>query len=182
MAQNKTISPDKVATVFRAINKQIPAQIAQKAAMRAALRGLPIVVKATPSDRGQARAAWEVRKVEGGAELYNTAPHAATLEAGAAPHKPPLMPILRWVVRKFGLNLRNLGRGADKKPRRDKRSFNSIKEVPWGTYLVAKSIQEKIEREGSKPYGMISGNLSILKLAYAVEISAALASMDPPTA
>lgn len=180
MASGKTISPDKVATIFRTVSHQIPATIATQAAYKAALRGLPIVVKATPSDRGQARAAWEVRKVPGGAELYNTAPHAATLEAGAAPHKPPLMPILRWVVRKWGLNLRNLGRSADKKPRRDKRSFETIKEVPWGTYLVAKSIQEKIEREGSKPYGMISGNLSSLKLAYAIEISTSLNKMKTP--
>lgn len=174
------ISPDKVSTVFRAVSHKLPDTIATTAAYRAALRGLPIVVKATPSDTGQARAAWDVRRVKGGAELYNTAPHAATLEAGAAPHKPPLMPILRWVVRKWGLNLRNLGRPADKKPRRDKRSFESIKEVPWGTYLVAKSIQEKIEKEGSKPHGMISGNLQKLKLAYAIEVNAALLKMTPP--
>lgn len=180
MTGKNSLSPSKVAVVFRAINKAIPEAIAERAAFRAALRGLPVVVKATPSDRGAARAAWDVRRVKGGAELYNPAPYAATLEAGARPHRPPLMPILRWVVRKWGLNLENLGRTAGKKPRRAKRSFQSIKDVPWLTYLVAKSIQEKIEKEGSKPHGMIAKNIGFLQLAYAAEVATALKGMDTP--
>lgn len=180
MTGKSSISPSQVAVVFRAINKAIPKAIAERAAHRAALRALPVVVAATPSDRGAARGAWETRAVDGGAELYNTAPYAATLEAGARPHRPPLMPILRWVVRKWGLNLENMGRAAGKKPKRAKRSFETIKDVPWLTYLVAKSIQEKIEKEGSKPHGMIANNLGFMQLAYAAEVAAALAKMDKP--
>jgi hypothetical protein len=180
MTGKNEILPSRVAVVFRTIDKAIPAVIAEKAAYRAALRALPVVVKATPSDRGVARAAWDVSKVPGGAELFNTAPYAAVLEVGAAPHRPPLMPILRWVVRKFGLNLEGMSNVSASKKKKARRGFSTIKDVPWLTYLVAKSIQDKIEKQGSKPHGMIAKNLTFMQLAYSVEVAAALAGMKKP--
>lgn len=118
----------------------------------AALRGMPKIVEATPTDRGHAKLGWNVRQVPNGADLYNDAPHIGILEMGRrAGKRPPLMPILRWLVRKAGLDLNG---GA--------RSFDGIKEVPWTTYLAAKSICAKIEREGSKPHGMIANNIDYL--------------------
>lgn len=136
----------------------------QHAAYRAALRGLKVVVKATPADRGLARQAWTVERTsDGGARLENDAPYIAVLEFGSRPHRPPLMPILRWVVRKFGLNLDG---GA--------RSFTSIRDVPYTTYLVARAICDRIEREGTRPYGMVSDNLTTLGRQFSDEIRRAV--------
>lgn len=152
MAQNKRVTIEGVGAAMRDEAATIARLITRVATLRAALKGMSVVVRATPSDRGIARGAWDVEQTSDGALLYNDAPHAGVLEFGARPHKPPLLPILRWVVRKFGLNLRKRG----------KRSFESIKEVPWTTYLVAKSIQENIAKNGAQPNYMVGNNLPTL--------------------
>lgn len=154
-----TVEAEQLGAAFREEQARHKRAIG-RAMLRAAHRGMPIVVKATPSDRGTARAAWQVRKrfnkhgTPIGADLYNSAPHAGILEMGARPHWPPLMPILRWVVRKFGLQLNQKG----------KRSFESFDEVPYGTYLVARAIQKKIAQKGSKAHRMVGNNLTKLRL------------------
>lgn len=150
---------------------------------RGALRGIPVVVKDTPADRGQARAGWDVAFVRDGADLFNDAPHAGILEAGSRPHRPPILPILRWVVRKFGLNLEALAAGATRKSfRGTKRSFEGIGEVPASTVSFAWAIANKIAREGTAPHWMVRKNLKLLSRLAAEEVKRELSKpMPPPT-
>lgn len=146
------VDASRIGGVLRKMSAEQISGITNKATTRAALKGLRIVAKATPSDRGLARAAWDVDIKPGrGADLTNDSPYSGILEMGSRPHTPPLMPILRWVVRRWGLDLSG-----------GRRSFESIKDVPYPTYLAAKTIQERIGREGTKPYGMVTNNLSRL--------------------
>jgi hypothetical protein len=76
---------------------QLPAELARlegrmgKALVRGlrvgAERGRAIMVKRTPTDRGELRASWKVRANGLATELVNDAPHAGIVELGARPHK-----------------------------------------------------------------------------------------------
>lgn len=54
-------------------------------------------------DQGGYRAGWKARRIAGGAETRNDAPHAGIMEHGRRPgqRRPPLEPILAWVRRRF---------------------------------------------------------------------------------
>lgn len=119
-----------------------------RALYKAALIGETIVAQKTPVDRGQARNAWAVTPTATGAELYNDAPHAGILELGSRPHRPPLRPILEWVVRKFGTG-KNTG----------KKSFVEFSEVEPHLFGIAKAIVRKIEAEGTRPHYMVRDSL-----------------------
>ena len=116
----------------------------------AALRAMPHAVADTPADRGRARAAWDVIQLPDGADLFNDTPYAGILEEGSRPHYPPLKPILRWVVRKFGIALDG-----------GRRSFETIDQVPHETILVARSICQKIALRGTRAHHMIGGNFKL---------------------
>lgn len=122
---------------------------AMVAGMRAAaLIGEGIVAADTPVDTGLTRNQWGVAGTPRGADLFNDSPIAGILELGSRPHRPPFIPILRWVVRKFGTG---------------KRSFEDPSEVDnpelwaiaWGTVKA-------IERHGTKPNYMVRDNLDRL--------------------
>lgn len=115
--------------------------------LAAALIGEGIVANATPVDRGEARNAWTVVPTPSGADLFNDAPHAGILELGSRPHRPPLEPILRWVVRKFGTG---------------KRSFEDWSEVEPRLFGIAMAIVRNIEAHGTKPHFMVRNNLGKL--------------------
>lgn len=56
-------------------------------------------------DLGGYSKGWRVVPVPGGAELRNDAPHAAIVEYGRLPGKPPPVRLLRgWVSRKLGID------------------------------------------------------------------------------
>lgn len=80
-----------------------------------AMRGRAILVRETPVDQGQLRASWKVRqRILGNiiAELFNDAPHAGIVEAGARPHpvnRAGIFALTRWAWRNRGLfGLRSL--------------------------------------------------------------------------
>ena len=153
------IQPEQVGAAFTNADEELRERVTRGLQL-GALRAIPLVVKATPADRGQARAAWDVLLLPNGANLFNDAPYAGILEAGSRPHRPPLIPILRWVVRKFGLNLEALGETrSSAKTRRSRKSFQDLSEVPWRTYRFALAVVETIERRGTKPHWMIRRNL-----------------------
>lgn len=133
--------------------------------LRAALRGVLIVAQDTPADSGEARAAW---RVEPGtatepARLVNDAPHIGILELGSRPHRPPLIPILRWLVRKIGAD----GNGG-------RRTFTTLKEVDGEVLARARAIQAKIARDGTRAAGMVAKNLDKLALIARDEVEAAI--------
>lgn len=137
------------------VDEQERQEEVEEACFAAALEGMPIVVEDTPSDRGQARAAWDVDRVPGGADLFNDAPYAGALEAGSRPHRPPFEPILRWVVRKFGLKMQNKSSS--------KRGFEDLGDVPEETRAVAWAVCEKIAQEGTEGNWMVRDNLPKLE-------------------
>lgn len=113
----------------------------------AALIGEGIVSAATPVDKGQAKNAWTAVPTGYGAELFNDAPHAGILELGSRPHRPPLEPILRWVVRKFGTG---------------KKSFNDWSEIDSHLFGIAVAVVRNIEAHGTRPHYMVRNNLDKL--------------------
>lgn len=133
-----------------------------RALYTAALIGETIVAKDTPVDKGQAKNAWSVDPTSKGAILYNDAPHAGILELGSRPHRPPFMPILRWVVRKFGTG---------------KKSFEDISEVDSDLYAMAIGVVRKIEREGTRAHYMVRDNLSKLNRITKREVERVLGAM-----
>lgn len=54
-------------------------------------------------DQGEYRQGWHSRRIDGGAEIGNDAPHADAIEYGRRPGRPgpPIEPIRRWVERKI---------------------------------------------------------------------------------
>lgn len=139
----------------------------QRAQYRAALRAVPIVAEATPVDRGITRSAWQAVPVPNGAELRNDSPVAGILELGSRPHRPPLLPILRWLVRKEGIDLKG-----------GKRSFQSLDEVPPQTYAAAMGIVRAIAERGTKPHLMVRDNLPRLARLVQIETERALRELD----
>ncbi|MFB6373334.1 MAG: hypothetical protein ABEN55_09520 [Bradymonadaceae bacterium] len=151
----------------------------EKALLKAALEGEPFVAADTPVDTERARNAWDVQPVEGGADLFNDAPHAGILEKGSRPHRPPFKPILRWVVRNFGLNLEAVearkeaenteGTDPDEAAREAMQNARrSLKEddpesASEGARSMAWAVVEHIEENGTEPNWMVRDNLPKLK-------------------
>jgi len=144
-----------------------------KALHKAALLGEAVVAEATPVDRGRTRNGWYVQRTHRGAIVANDSPIAGILELGSRPHWPPLMPILRWVVRKFGLDLAGGRRSLPEE---------GLDEVPWPTYHAAKTVQEGIAKEGTEAHRMVGDNLQKLTKLAKAETERALRqtkSFDP---
>ena len=135
----------------------------KKALYTAALIGEVIVSEKTPVDRGQAKNAWAVVPTPDGADLINDAPHAGILELGSRPHRPPLWPILEWVVRKFGTG---------------KKSITSFSDAEPHLVGIAKAIVEKIAAEGTEPHYMVRDSLPKLTEIAKREVERALARTD----
>jgi hypothetical protein len=149
----RTVEASQLGAKFRALQEEIEAA-GRQGAFRAALRGVRVVAEDTPVDEGVARAGWQVQRTPDGAELFNDVPYAGILEAGSRPHRPPLRPILEWVVRKFGLDLNNDGGS--------RRSFESLDDVPRNTMALAMAVVQKIEDEGTEAHWMVKNNLDEL--------------------
>lgn len=60
---------------------------------------VPDIVESSPVDTGLYAQSWMFDETEFGAILANTAPHAAIIEFGARPFRPPLGPLLSWAKR-----------------------------------------------------------------------------------
>jgi hypothetical protein len=121
---------------FQAWLRKQPQQI-QGAVVRglrsAAQRGVGVVVQeidnATPHpavNTGRLRQSARAESNPMGASVVVDAPHAAIINDGTRPFRPPLAPLVEWVVRKFGVD------EAD-------------------AYPIAKAVQDKIAAEGIEP-------------------------------
>lgn len=158
----RTVDISEAGAVLRAGHVE-NVEALERAQYRAALRAVPIVAAATPVDRGATRAAWRVVLGLDGAELRNDSAIAGILELGSRPHRPPLMPILRWLVRQEGLDLSG-----------GKRSFESLYEVPDETIARAMGVVRAIERRGTRPHYMVRDNLPRLVALLRAEVERAL--------
>jgi len=100
------ITPDQLPAILRGHARRLPRAVHDGLVM-AAQRGRALLVSKSPVDTGVYKNAWRVRHhVGGGAELYNDAPHAGIIEAGARPHgvnAAGIAAITAWAMRKLGL-------------------------------------------------------------------------------
>lgn len=71
----------------------------KKAVIRACIDSLPMLAEASPVDTGQYAASWDVFVGELSVAVGNYAPHAAIIEYGARPFRPPIGPLLAWAKR-----------------------------------------------------------------------------------
>lgn len=124
------------------IAKQLSAvhQGALRAAMNAAEFGKAKSIHETGAqkvvDRGLFKNSWDAKPLPDGAEIRNACPYAAPLEVGSRPHHVPFQALLAWAIRKFGAE--NAAR-------------------------VAKGVQRKIARLGTKPRFIARGVLPAIQ-------------------
>jgi hypothetical protein len=85
------LAPHELAGELKARAQKTP-DVLRRAAVLAAHRGRSIMVRRTPTDRGQMKNAWRVRRLGDIAtkkemvDLVNDAPYAGIVEMGARPH------------------------------------------------------------------------------------------------
>ena|GEM_PF-2881187 len=152
-----TLSPDQLGAWLRKHNRQVEEALV-RATRGAALRSERILVDATPADTGEARRGWRIEFHPDGTELVNDAPHFFVLEHGSRPHRPPLLPILRWVMRVAF----------------DGQVIDDVDDAPREAVQMARAIVEKIANEGTAPHNIVRGNsgelLRILRMTTKREI------------
>ena len=74
-----------------------------KAAMRmevAVVEEIDATLPYPPVDTGGMRQSTSLARDQDGADVFMTAPHAIFMEEGVRPHRPPLLPLLEWAMRK----------------------------------------------------------------------------------
>lgn len=101
-----------------------------------------IVSVKTPVDEGATRAAWRTVITEDGAEVVNDSPVVLFLENGTRPHRPPLLPIVRWLARKTGAGS----------------AIQSIDDAPPEIRARAIAIADKIEERGTPAIRMVDSS------------------------
>lgn len=146
----RTVQANQLGAELRAHQEEI-FEAGRTGAFRAALRGVRLVAEDTPVDEGIARSGWQAQRTEDGAELFNDVPYVGVLEMGSRPHRPPLRPILEWVVRKFGADLENT--------KASRRSFEDMGDVSSEAVGIAMAVVDKIAREGTEPNWMVRNNI-----------------------
>jgi hypothetical protein len=145
------------------LNERVVRRAIAVGALAGAHRGRALIVRRTPTDQGQLRASWKVKPgaeefdAAGKllAELINDAPHIATVELGARPHKVSRegwLAIYEWVRRHYrgsvtgaGVRVYTLGGGGRMKARKRDGSLDpDIERITW-------AIVAKIKKHGQRP-------------------------------
>lgn len=148
----RDVSASAIGAVLQADYKRRREAVSD-AVYEAALAGWPVLEHAAPKDTGHLKQSFHVERVgASGAEIIADAPYAAIVELGSRPHRPPHQPILDWVNRHPDL-IRD-GETADG---------------------VARMIEAKIAREGTRPTYFVKGQLPHLRAILKTCINAALA-------
>lgn len=172
----KVLKPEDVARTLATTDKVLRG--AQRVAvLEAATVGAELLAEAAPVDRGRLKQSFRVRRkgVSGHPEIVASAPYAGIVEMGSRPHWAPLAPLVRWVRRHAKLfNLSSAGTGRDKRGR-----------FTVGAFVrIARGIQRKIAREGTKPRWFVKQRLpqlsSILNACLHAAKNRALARLGSP--
>lgn len=96
-------------------------------------------------DTGELRNSVDTEFTDQGAIVDVKAPHAAVMEHGARPFRPPLAPLIEWVKRK-GLARGSLGtkpRGTSREVWRSREEAEAVR--------IARAVQRKIAKDGIAP-------------------------------
>jgi hypothetical protein len=140
---------------FSEIEAERPQQVADGMRLAAAAGALVIAkvapVGATSMLKLSAHAEFPGSK---GAMIVVDAPYAALVEVGSRPHWAPIGPLLYWVQRKLGVT------------------------NPKTAYAMARAIQIKIARQGTKPQWFMRKRLGLLKQILKDEVEAQLRGVD----
>lgn len=140
-----TVTPNGLAVAFKTRNKATKAAII-KGLQLGAIAGKSVVIKASPVDEGLFRASWAVVMQPWGAQLINSAPHAAMVEGGSRPHRPPFQPIYEWVWRnRKKFSVKGSGIKADE----------AVRAIAWDLVF-------RIERRGTHPHWVVAKSLKRL--------------------
>ncbi len=102
----------------------------------ALLKNMKTLVEASPVDTGLYAQSWDLILTEKSAVLGNYAPHAAIIEFGARPFRPPMKPLLDWARR-------------------------VLKKAEYDSHVwaLAKYTQNKIAEQGMKPRHILTDTL-----------------------
>ena len=95
------------------------------------LKSLPELTADSPVDTGEYASSWDFSISEKSAILGNFAPHAAIIEKGARPFRPPIRPLLAWAKRVL-------------------RSPSQPPDYDSEVWALARGVQKKIEAFGMK--------------------------------
>lgn len=171
--------------------EDLPAELARAegAVLRAVVRGMrlgcerarAIMVKRTPTDRGELRASWKVKAGELATELINDAPHAGIVELGARPHKVSAegwAAIYEWVRRHPALYGQKRARTKVSGTLADLARIGPFKGLDTKISSITWAIVKKINREGQKPTFFVQKSMDELRAALASEIEKQLARVQ----
>lgn len=171
------VDPKRFGAVFRA-NERARLERVAGAGYEAALLGAEVVAKAAPVDVGSLKSSIHARETgPRSAELRADAPHAGIVEVGSRPHWAPLQPLIDWVRRHgklFGAKRPGRvsttpARTAAGQRRRDARIAKNA-DLEAEVERIARSIQRKIARVGTKPRWFMRDSLPKLRTILAILI------------
>lgn len=94
----KTINLADLASNIEDLSKK-EIEALKKSVVSGVARSIPYLVEQSPVDTGLYAQSWDFTADEQKVILGNFAPHAAIIEHGARPFKPPLQPLLAWAKR-----------------------------------------------------------------------------------
>lgn len=162
-----------------------------KGARSGANAGKAILVKRSPKDTGQLKAAWRVSRGEGMdlAQIYNDAPHAGVVEAGARPHPVSAegrKAINEWVRRHFGF-VGSKKRGTRRAVGRNQvtvggkvRMRSSTMEQYRELDKIADAIVHKLETKGQKPTYFVRNSVEDIRAVMMAEVGRFLQNVKAP--
>lgn len=143
MADVFEISEKDLAKQFKKLMEERPEAVT-RGIVSAAMLGAEVLAKAAPKDLGVLRNSVRAETQQGGAMIVIDAPHAGIVEMGSRPHTPPLQPLLDWASR---------------------HTDNAV-----DAQRLAKSVQFKIAKYGTKPTYFVRNKLPILRKILKAEI------------
>lgn len=112
----------------------------KQAVVNGLIDSIPALIDASPVDTGLYAQSWDLDVTEKRAILGNYAPHAAIIEQGARPFRPPIGPLLRWAKRVLG----------------DPSQPPDYSSEVWA---LATYTQKKIEERGIEPRNVLENEL-----------------------
>ena len=116
----------------------------RRAILATAHFGAELVAQNAPVDRGAIKASAHVEDDGETVRIVFDAPHTGIVELGSRPHVPPLGPLIAWVKRhRAAFGIAGKGTARNKATGRFEASAEVVR--------IARAIQQKIKREGTKP-------------------------------
>jgi len=144
----------------------------KKQILEAALLGAEVIAKRAPKDIGQLKSSIRAVPTAAGARIVLDAPHAGIMELGSRPHFPPLQPLIDWVRRHVGHVAKDLGVRTPHAPKSTRTKRGAALMARYVDYereivAVARAIQRKIGRKGTKPRYFVKKSLPDLVKIFA---------------